>query len=372
MAAVFMAASFMSVYLYQLGFSLPVIGFYWAAFFFFKSLVSLPLARLIAWIGPKHAILVSNLLYIPAMISFALIPEWGSWLIPVTLFFQGISASMYSIAYLIDFSKVKNVTHAGKEIAYMNIFEKITTGISPLVGGFIAFIWGPQVVLIVAGILFAFAAAPLFRTGEPVRVNQKLQFRGFPYRLFFRHALAQSALGFDSVTSGTVWSLYVAVIILSIGTIGNAAYASMGVLLSVVLLVAILASYTYGKLIDRKQGGALMKAASVASAVTHLVRPFTNTPVGAAGVNAAHELGVTGYNLPYTRAVFDNADRSGSRVTYLGLNEIFSNLGAAIAALVFALLALSLSEVLAMKTFFFIAAGVVLLILTARFPLYKK
>lgn len=372
MAALFMMASFMSIYLYQLGYSLVHLGFYWAAFFIFKSLIALPLARLIAWIGPKHGILISNLLYIPAMVAFALLPEWGPWLIPVTLFFQAVSAAMYSIAYLIDFSKVKNLEHAGKEIAYMNIFEKITTGLSPLIGGFIAFIWGPQVVLIVAGVLFAFAAAPLFNTGEQVRVNQKLQFRGFPYRLFFRHAGAQFAVGFDSFTSGTVWALFLAITVLSISDAGNSVYASMGVLLSVVFVVAIFASYAYGRLIDKKRGGELMKVATFVSFATHLVRPFTNTPVVAAGVNASHELGTTGYQLPYTRAVFDNADRSGMRTTYLGLNEIFSNLGAGVAALIFGLLALFLPEEIAMRSFFFIGAGVVLLILTARFPLYKK
>src|SRR5690606_1063569 len=134
-------------------------------------IIALPAARLIAWIGPKHAILVSNLLYIPSMIAFALLPQFGPWLLGVALIFQAVSATMYSIGYMIDFSKVKSVEHAGKEIAYMNIFEKVTTGLSPLIGGFIAFLFGPQVVIIIAAVLFALAAVPLFRTGEQVSVN---------------------------------------------------------------------------------------------------------------------------------------------------------------------------------------------------------
>ena len=77
MAALYIAGSFMSIYLYQLGYSVMSIGFLWAAFYFFKSLAALPIARLIAWTGPKHAILISNLLYIPAMIAFALLPTYG-------------------------------------------------------------------------------------------------------------------------------------------------------------------------------------------------------------------------------------------------------------------------------------------------------
>jgi MFS family permease len=213
MAALYLAGSFMSIYLYQLGYSVAVIGLFWAGFYLFKTLVALPVARFVAWVGPKHSILVSNILYIPSMIAFALLPEWGTWRLFVSLIFQAVSATMYSIAYLIDFSKVKSVEHAGKEIAYMNIFEKITTGLSPLIGGIIAFLWGPQLVIIIAAILFALAAAPLFKTGEPVRVGQKLTFRGFPWQLLRGHMLAQFSVGFDVFASGTVWTLYVAIMI---------------------------------------------------------------------------------------------------------------------------------------------------------------
>jgi MFS family permease len=372
MAALYMAGSFMSIYLYQLGYSITVIGFFWAAFFLFKSIMALPIARFIGWIGPKHAILISNLLYIPAMISFALLPHWGPWLLIVSLVFQAISATMYSIGYLIDFSKVKSVDHAGKEIAYMNIFEKLTTGLSPLIGGFIAFIFGPQVVIIIAAVLFALAAVPLLKTGEQVVVRQKLTFRGFPWQLLRGHALAQFSVGFDVFTSGTVWTLYVAVMILGIATAGDSVYAATGALVSVVFLVAIVASYTYGRLIDRKRGGDLMKAGVIADAVTHLVRPFIGSPVTVAGLNAANELATTGYTLPYTRAMFDNADLSGARVTYLGLTEMLSNFGGSMAALLLGCVAMISNENFALKALFFVTGAVVLLILTARFPLYKK
>jgi MFS family permease len=372
MAALYMAASFMSIYLYQLGYSVATIGLFWAGFFFFKTLIALPVARFIAWIGPKHAILISNLLYIPAMVSFALLPEYGTWLLCVSLVFQGMSATMYSIAYMIDFSKVKSVEHAGKEIAYMNIFEKITTGLAPLVGGFIAFLFGPQVVIIIAAILFAAAAVPLFKTGEQVRVKQKMTFRGFPWRLLFAHSLAQISSGFDIFASGTVWMLYVVILILGITSGNNSVYAVTGALVSVVFIVAIVASYTYGRIIDRRRGGELMKVGAVANSLTHLLRPFVTTPISVAGMNAANELATTGYTLPYTRAVFDNADLSGARVTYLGLVEVQSNLGAALGALILTIIAYLSSEKFALQSFFFIAAAVALLVLTARFPLYKK
>ncbi len=371
MAALHISGAFMSIYMYQVGYSIAQIALFWALFYLFKTFVALPAASLVARIGPKHGILVSNLLYIPSMICFAFLPVAGPLLLLPILLMQGTSASMYAIAYTIDFSKVKSIDHAGKEIAYMNILEKITTSISPLIGGFLAYFFGPQVVIIIAAVLFALAAVPLFNSGEQVQTGIKLQFKGFPWRLIREHWLAQTAIGFDVFTSGTVWTLYTAVIVIGISS-NNEVYVISGILLSVVLIAALVSSYVYGKIIDKKGGRALMKASIVANALTHLARPFITSPVTVAGVNAVNEVATTGYTMPYTRAVFDNADLSGHRTTYLGMIDVLSNFGAFIAAVLLLGLAFIAGNDFALHNYFFVAGVVVLLALTAHFPLYKK
>lgn len=372
MSALYIISSFVSIFLYQIGYSVPAIAFVWAGFYGLKLLIALPLARLVAYIGPKHAILASNIIYIPAMIAYALLPDYGVWLLPVAIVFQAISATMYSIAYNIDFSKVKSIDRAGRQIAVMNIIEKVTTGLSPLLGGLVALFWGPQVVIVLSALLFAMAAWPLFRTGEPVRIHQKLMFRGFPWRLLMSHALAQISIGFDVFTSGTIWSLYIAIFILSDSTYSNDVYAIVGLLLSVVFIVAIIASYTYGKIIDRRRGKQLMIIGSFANTLTHFSRPFIITPVAIAGLNAANELATTGYLLPYTRAMYDNADLSGSRTTYLGIVEVITNFGACLSAIAAGIATLLFSVESALHGFFFLTGVVVLLVLSARFPIYGK
>lgn len=371
-AALYMAGAFMSIYLYQIGYGIGHIALFWAAFFFFKVIISLPVASFVAKIGPKHAIFVSNILYIPAMILFALLPEYGPWLLVPILVLQAVSACMYAIAHTIDFSKVKSLDHAGKEIAYMNMIEKITTGVSPLIGGALAFFFGPQLVLIVAAMLFALAAVPLLSTGEQVKTGVKLTFRGFPWKLIRQHSIAQTSVGFDVFASGTVWTLYTAVVIIGISSSNNNVYIISGALLSVVLLAALASSYIYGRLIDKSRGGDLMRISVIFNALTHFIRPFVVSPVTVAGINAANEIATTGYTMPYTRAVFDNADLSGHRITYIGLIEVLGNLGAFLAAAALGILVLSIGETVALTNFFFIAGFVVLLVLTARFSLYKK
>ena len=371
MLALNIAASFMSIFLYQHGYTIPFIALFWGIFFGFKSVIAIPAAALVAHIGAKHSILVSNIMYIPAMTIFSLVPVYGSWLLVAVVMLQGSSAALYSIAYSTDFSKLKSSTHAGKEIAYMNIVEKVTTGLSPLIGGLIAFLLGPQVVLVIASLLFAIAAVPLLQTGEQELPRQKLDFKGFPWHLVRPVTAAELAIGFDAFTSGTVWSLFTAVFIIGV-TSTNGVYAANGALLSVVLFAALGASYAYGKLIDCKKGGYLLRIASAGNSLTHVIRAFTTTPIAVAGLNVANEAATTGYTMAYTRGLFDNADLSGKRITYLGIMELLANFGAACAGVLLSILCVHIGDHRAIQTFFFIAAGIVLLVMTARFPLYRK
>ena len=371
MIALSMASAFLSVYLYQNGYSVATIAMYWMIYFLFKTVTSLPVAAIAAWIGPKHGIFVSNLLFIPATIAYALLPEVGFWAFPVAIFFQGLSTSLYAQSHNIDFSSVKSVDHAGKELAYMNIIEKFTTSISPLVGGILALLFGPQFVLVLASIIFVFAALPLFRTSEPTLRHQRLDFSGFPWHLVKGKVFPQLAIGFDVFTSGTVWWLFTTITIIGIQT-NNEVYATNGLLLSVILVAAIGSSYAFGKIIDRKKGLNLLRVSIVFDSLTHFMRPFITTPIAIAGLNVSNEAATTGYVMAYNRGIFDDADISGKRVLYLGIIDMISSFGAALAAGVLYMLLGWFDDIHSMEYIFYITAAIVLLIATARFPLYRK
>lgn len=370
MLAINIAAAFVSVFLYQNGYSITFIAGFWTLFYGFKVLISLPAAKYAARFGPKHGILLSNLLYIPSMVIYAFIPEWGIPALLVAGVMQGTSSALYDLCYLIDFSKVKSIEHAGKEIAYMNIVEKTAKGLSPLLGGLMAFVAGPQATMWAAALLFALASVPLFKTGEPLKTGQKLVFRGFPWRLTWRSFIAETAVGFDAIASGVVWSLLVAVGIL--GATGNRVYAELGALLSVVLIASLAASYTYGKLIDRRRGGDLLRVTVVANSFVHAMRPFVTSPAVVAGTNAVNEVATTGYAMAFMRGMFDTADLSGHRITYLGIIEAVVNFGAMLAGLACLLCVMAIGDIGGMRVFFFVAAVFSLLIMTPKFHLYRR
>lgn len=368
--AINMASAFLSVYLFQTGYSVIFIAGFWALYYFVKIFMTFPAAMYTSKFGPKHGILLSNLLYIPAMALFTFVGEWGVPAIIAAGLLQAASATIYSLCYAVDFSKVKSIDHAGKEIAYMNMIEKIATGLSPFVGGLLAFSFGPEATMWVAAGLFAVAAMPLFQTGEPTKSRQKLLFRGFPWRLTWRSMLANTGVGVDFVASGTVWILFIAIAVL--GVESNDVYAKMGALLSVVIVVALISSFIYGKLIDGRHGGRLLKVSVVADSAIHLLRPFTDHIGAAAAVNVVNETATTGYAMAFTRGMFDMADISGHRITYLACMEVMANIGATLAGGLFMLLVVVWGDLAGMKAFFVFAAIWVLILAIPKFPLYRK
>ena len=371
MAAINIAAALMSVFLYQHGYSLAFIAGFWTLYFGFKAVIALPSARYVARFGPKHTILLANLLYIPAMMLLSLVPQWGLWALTLTGILQAVSVTCYNVGHQTSFSKVKNPEHAGKEIAYMNIVEKIATSLSPLIGGALAFWFGPESAMWAAALLFGLASVPLFATAEPTKTGRKLVFRGFPWRMAWRSLRAGFGYGYDSFSSGTVWTLFVAVVVIGVSS-KNTVYGVLGILLSVVLFASFAASYAYGRLIDRRRGGELLKMAVVANSLVHVVRPFVTSPVVVGAVNVANEAATTGYVMAFTRGMFDTADLSGHRITYLGCMEVVQNAGATVAAALFMIMLMTLGNGQGIHDFFFVAAVIGLLIMTPQFRLYRR
>lgn len=366
-----MMTTFTSIYLLQEGYSLLFICLFWAGFYGLKAVIALPAAKFVALIGPKHVTLFSNVL---AAISMLLLPQVGGdqgfvYLI-VWAVMQGISGTFYVIAYNVDFSKVKSVDHAGKELAYMNILEKVSNGLAPVIGGLLATLTNPELVMYVSAVLFLIAAIPLFKTGEPVMVRQKLSFNGFPWRTTWRSIAANGAIGVDIFISANAWTFFLAVVVFA-GS-GAAIYAQVGAVTSVTIIAALASSYVFGRIIDRKQGKLLLEYGVILNSLVHLCRAFITTPIGVVMTNLMNEIGTTAYNMAFTRGQFDLADITGKRIVYMYFCEVFSNVGATIAALILAILLIDINQDAALKLFFIVAGAVTLLIAAPRFPLYKK
>lgn len=370
MIGIHIAAGFAGVYLYQTGYSLIFIIGYWGLYFLFKQLVAYFSALFASYFGPKHGILISNLLYIPAMVALGFVPNYGLSALIVWGVCMAVSVTLYELCYLTDFSKIKSADHAGKELGFMNILEKLAIGVSPIIGGLIALAFGPQIVMWVGAVIFGVAALPLLATGEQTATRQKLNLKAFPWKLARRSLIAQAGMGFDSIATGYIWVLFVSIVIFS--DMKNEIYVNLGVLSAVMIITAIVISYVYGKLIDKQKGGYLLKVSVVLNALTHAFRPFVASPASAVSINIANEAATTGVTMPYIRGMFDIADLSGNRIAYLYFIELASNFGAMLSCVVAIICVALLGDIVGLQTYFFITAFAVLSVATVKFPLYRK
>ena len=358
---------FAAVYLYKLGYSVSFIATFYASLYGMKVLLAVFAAKVAAYFGPKHGILFANLLRIPSLIAFALVPVAGQhaiWAIIAFGVFQQLASLLYDICYMIDFSKVKHVAHAGKEIGTMQIIEKTAKVLSPLIGGVLASLFSPEVTIILAGILFVIAAVPLFRTVEPTMTRSRLRLAGFPWRLSAASLVSQSVVGFDFVASGLTWTLFVAIFVFT--DAGESVYAALGGLASLGVLISMLAAWMYGQLVDRHQGGLLLIMGTVANSVIHLFRPVVYSAAGVMGINIANETATSAYALPLTRLTFDVADSSGFRITYFMFVEMIVNIGASLACVILAVVTALWGVRTGMTTVFLAAACVEFLLLVSR------
>lgn len=369
--AQYMINMFVALYLYQQGYSLLFIAVYYAICFALRIVFAYISARFVARFGPKHGILVANLIYIPALVAFTLVPHFGVYAIAAFGLFQSVSMVLNDLSYMVDFSKVKHVEHAGKEIGYMQIFERLTASLSPLIGGTIAFLIAPEATMWLSAILFAVASWPLFRTKEQVRTHQKLEFRRFPWRDTWRSIRAETAIGLDMIASNFIWVLFISIVVFK--STGNDLYFTVGAFASITVVTSFFAAYAFGRIIDWRHGGDLLKVASLGNALTHLFRAFIITPAGVAAANITNEMATTGYAMAYMRGIFDTADRAtGHRIVYLFFISAALNFGAFIGCLLFiGLLLTGIDQVLAFQLFFVVTAVYVLLPMTARFRLYQ-
>jgi hypothetical protein len=136
--------------------------------------------------------------------------------------------------------------------------------------------------------------------------------------------------------------------------------------------VAILASYAYGKLIDKSRGGDLLKISILANSMVHLSRIFVSNPLSIVTTNITNEVATIGYSMAFMRGMFDTADLSGHRIFYLCICDIVACLGAVIACFILLICSTMLGDIGGLKVFFVFAAAFVLLIGTANFRLYRQ
>lgn len=357
---------FIPFYLYQYGYSpVSILGFY-GLFFVVRAVSDICAGFFVARYGPKHTMIVSNMLQIISASLLLTVPaqHWNVALIALPF---GIAQSFFFISYHVSFSKIKHTPKAGAELGHMQVFEKIGYMLGPLVGGVVGSILGPEYIFITATLLLILSLWPLFMTSEPTKTRQKINFKTLPVSKIKRDIFANVCLGVENTLCQNTWPLYVAVFILS-----GAVYAQLGLLTALGVLVAIVSARLIGHLSDTKLARPVMRISLALNAAIHSVRPFVNNIAGVLAINISNEAVTSGYRMPFMKGLYAAADDlPGYRIVYIATLECAGSIVKATVWFMLALLAniFSLQTVLIIS--FFVAAIASLGITKERFAVYN-
>ncbi len=358
---------FVPVFLYDKGVDVQTIFFFFGVFFLLRVPVSYIAGYIIARIGPKHSIAVSNLLFI-AFLGLLISYETVGWPLMIIAIFYTLANGLFFVAYNTDFSKIKHQDHGGKELGWLFTFERLGSALGPIVGGVIATVFAPEYTLVFAIAVFLASLIPLFMTNEPVKVHQKITFKGFPLRKHTRDFISLSSFNIVNVANGLWWPFFLGVVVFSEG-----AYAKIGFIIGLSLGVSIVSAKMFGKFIDSKKGGALLHYGTGMQVLLNAIRAGINNFGGALAASVLGEPIALGYRMPIIKGFYDAADsEEGYRIVYLVWAEMIT--GLAKSAYCFALgFAMYFTAAETTLRYSFIIVGLVgLLMLTQRFPALKR
>jgi MFS family permease len=358
---------FVPFYLYQNHYGAPAILALFGLFFVSRAVFDILGGYMVARFGPKHTIIVSNILQIISAALFLSVPT-VHWNILILSAPWGAAQSLFFIAYHVSFSKIKHTPKAGAELGHMQVFEKVGYMLGPLIGGIIGSTLGPQYIFVTATALLILSLWPLFLSAEPVKVHQKLDFKGLPAKKVKRDILVNICLGIENTLCINTWSFYVAVFMLS-GTV----YAQLGSLSAVGVLAAIVSAKIIGQISDTNLARPLMHTSALLNAGTYLVRPFVSGVGGVLAVNVANEALTSGYRMPFMKGLYASADDlPGYRIVYISTLESSDSICKAAIWFALALLATLCSLKTVLIIGFAIAAVASIGITKERFAIYNQ
>jgi MFS family permease len=359
-------AVFVPIYLYKIGFSLTSIFGMYTIWFIARVLFDIVITRMVGTFGPKHTIAFATVLHIVYLAMLMTIQDLH-WPLALIALIGSFATATFVIAFEVDFSKIKHTEHGGKELGYVQIFERIGAVCGPLIGGLVASFVEPRYTIALAIVILCGSLLPIFMSAEPTHIHKKIIYRGFPYRRHIFDFISSAALSTENTISLIAWPIFISVVFLTTNT-----FAKLGILTSISTAVALLAIYAIGKLVDEHRGGLLLKIGTISNAILHIFRVFATGIGQALGISIINEPITVAYRLPYLKGRFDAADQVvGYRALYFMINDIFATIGNALLWGFMWVASMVVNPIWSLKASFILAAVFSLLIMLQRFPALK-
>lgn len=293
---------FVPIYLYKLGYSIPVI----IMFYFFVSLnfvfFSYFGAKIVSRIGDKHSILFSTPFAVLYYIGLLLLENNTVifWILPFLLALRMI---FYNYGYHLNFINHSERKKRGKELASIGVITLTMTATAPFLGGILATDHFFLLFLLSAFLMLA-GTFPLFFSKdkhEKINFSAKDLTRQITAKSERGNLISFSGYAMESIIGRTIWPIFLIITLQTTIKTGSIFSASM--------LISICLFYFIGKITDKKNKIKLLKIGTVMYFFAWVGRIFANTSYKILFIDSYKNISEKVLHLPWSAHSYDLAMR---------------------------------------------------------------
>jgi len=309
---------FVPIYLFNLGFPIYQILFFYflvSLFFVFFSYVG---AKITARIGEKHSILISTPFVIVYYIGLIFIDS-NLFLFLILPLLLSLRLVFFNYGYHLNYINHSEKSNRGKELALIGIITLLATIFGPYFGSIIANI-NFTILFIISSILIILGTIPLFFSKDKY---EKIDFS--IYSLFQKikskenrgNLISFSGYATESIIGRIIWPIFLIIIIGKI--------SKTGLIISISMLVSLFAFHFIGKLTDKIDRIRLLKIGTILYFFAWIGRIFANTTYKVLFIDSYKNLSEKILHLPWSAHSYDLAKRK-KYFEFIVSREIIFNL----------------------------------------------
>ena len=353
--AMAMVNIFVPIYLFQLGYTVPFILFFYAIKSGFHALFSHISAKVCFKTGIRKTILLST----PLLIAFYMIlsQNMGPDFIIVAAALLGMSDAFYWIPFHIYFVKASDYKNRGKEVGVYDALVSIAAFVGPLIGVVLFALYGFSTVFVIVGFMIFASIVPLFFT-ENTKPKERYSLGKFNTNLMLSSIGHGMRLSVDEV----VWPIFVFLVLGSAVMFGYLAAFGMLVSLVVIIIASLLA--------DKHKKRKMLATASISESAIWVIRAVLSSIQQFFVVEIVFRVAQIMRWLPFQAMFYNRAAASRHIVSYTVQREIGIHAGVVIAC-VLGVIIFKITGILQLL-FIFAVVGSFMHIFMARKKGWKK
>jgi MFS family permease len=324
---------FVPIFLYKANFGVSNIFLYYISLYFFEFIFEYIAARFMKLRGPKHSMILSLPFLIVHIWQLMTLSQfhWSPLALAVSL---SIALAFFWEGYHYDFSRSKHTAKTTREVGKIFIAMTLIGAAAPLIGGLIATYFGTKPLLIIVIVLLILGSLVLLKTKDRNFRKGKFDISKVSLTNIDRHLVSYAGLGWETVSTGQIWPLFLFFIISS--------YSGIGLITSATLILSILVTYWVSRRSDSGKRAEYLRSGSVLNGVVCFLQVFVETVTQAFAVNVGRSLAQSAFKPPFDSEYYLHADEE-SRSEYIYIMESAVDLSRLIFHIIMYVLSLSFS-----------------------------